>query len=165
MNSASDWELFERLVRRQGMGEIRTKVLLQNEADAVLRPSRKAARESERSAEIEAVVDTGAVMILLPQDLVERLGLPTIDRTIVSLADEQRIELDVAGGLRLTLLGRTMSTDCLIGPPRCEPLLGQLVLERLDLIVDARMRTLTVRPESPYLPHLKLKTAALLSRV
>ncbi len=164
MDSASGRELFEQLVRRQGMGEIRTRVLLKNEADGILRTAGKGSRARVRSTEIEAVVDTGAVMILLPQDLVERLGLPTIDRTIVSLADEQRIELDVAGGLRLTLLGRTMSTDCLIGPPRCEPLLGQLVLERLDLIVDARNKTLTVRPESPYLPHLKLKAAAALGR-
>ena len=30
-----------------------------------------------------------------------------------------------------------MNTDCLVGPPRCEPLLGQVALERLDLIVDS----------------------------
>jgi len=36
-------------------------------------------------------------------------------------------------------------------------LLGQIVLERLDLVVDPVKRTLTPRPESPFLPSLKLK--------
>lgn len=50
-----------------------------------------------------------------------------------------------------------MKTDCLIGPPQCEPLIGQLVLERLDLIIDPLKGTITPRPESPYLVSLKLK--------
>ena len=62
-----------------------------------------------------------------------------------------------AGPLVLTALGRTMNTDCLVGPPQCEPLLGQVVLERLDLIVDPTKGQLTVRPESPFLPSLKAK--------
>jgi hypothetical protein len=65
--------------------------------------------------------------------------------------------MPIAGPLVLTTLGRTMNTDCLVGPPRCEPLLGQVVLERLDLIVDSAKRQLTVRPESPFLPSLKAK--------
>ena len=47
---------------------------------------------------------------------------------------------------------RQMDTDCFVGPPQCEPLVGQIVLERLDLIVDLSMRTIAPRPESPFLP-------------
>ena len=50
-----------------------------------------------------------------------------------------------------------MSTDCVVGPPRCEPLIGQVVLEELDLIADCAQHTLTPRPESPDYPHLKMK--------
>ena len=53
-----------------------------------------------------------------------------------------------------------MTTDCLVGPPGCEPLIGQIVLERLDLIAYSLKQTLTPRPESPYLPTLKLKSLA-----
>ena len=59
--------------------------------------------------------------------------------------------------LSLTLVGRQMDTDCLVGPPPCEPLVGQIVLERLDLIIDRVKRTVSPRPESPFLPSLKLK--------
>lgn len=48
-----------------------------------------------------------------------------------------------------------------VGPPGCEPLLGQIVMESLDLIADPARRTLTPRPESPIEPTLKLKSAAL----
>ena len=88
---------------------------------------------------------------------VEALGLGKIDRAIVTLANEEKGELDVAGTVSLTLMNRKMKTDCLVGPPQCEPLIGQLVLERLDLILDPLKRTITPRPESPYLPSLKLK--------
>ncbi|MCX5790254.1 MAG: retroviral-like aspartic protease family protein [Elusimicrobia bacterium] len=111
-----------------------------------------------RRVETEAVVDTGAVMILLPQDLVEKLGLRKTQKAIVTLADDQKIELDRAGGLLVTIGDRQMSIDCLVGPPGCEPLLGQIVLESLDLIPDPLKRTITPRPDSPFLPTLKMKS-------
>ena len=52
---------------------------------------------------------------------------------------------------------RFMSTDCVVGPPLSEPLIGQIILEALDLIADCTNRTLTPRPESPDYPLLKLK--------
>ena len=57
-----------------------------------------------------------------------------------------------------------MVTDCVIGPPLCEPLIGQLVLEELDLVVDCARNTLGPRPESPNLPLLKLKRVLLFPR-
>jgi hypothetical protein len=50
-----------------------------------------------------------------------------------------------------------METDCVVNPPASEPLLGQIILERLDLLVDCKEGKLVPRPESPYMPMLKLK--------
>ena len=80
-------------------------------------------------------------------------------KVVVRLANEQRVELEKAGTFRLTIGDRVMSSSCLVGPPGCEPLAGQLVMEELDLIVDPLQRTLTPRPESPFLPTLKMKRA------
>ncbi|CAK0754729.1 hypothetical protein CCP3SC15_10051 [Gammaproteobacteria bacterium] len=140
------------------MGEIRVKVNLKNDRD-IFRYQERMIKESEiRDVTLDALVDTGAVMILLPQDVVEFLGLEKTEKVIVTLANEQKIELEVAGTLSLKIENRTMKTDCLVGPPQCEPLIGQLVLERLDFILDPLKRTLHPRPESPYLPSLKLKS-------
>ena len=47
-----------------------------------------------------------------------------------------------------------MNTDCAIGPPRSEPLIGQIVLTAL--VADCTNRTAGPRPE-PDSPLLKLK--------
>jgi len=139
------------------MGEIKVKIRLENARDLIFKEENRLGKQKVRSADIEAVVDTGAVMMLLPQDLVENLGLEMAGKTIVTLADETKRELDVAKRVAVTIAGRQWETDCLVGPPACEPLIGQLILERLDLILDPLKRTVTPRPESPYLPTLKLK--------
>lgn len=139
------------------MGEIKVKARLENLGDLFLRDAGKLGKKRVRSAQIEAVVDTGAVMVLLPRDLVKRLGLLIFDRNTVSLADESKVEMDRAAGLFITVAGRRMETDCLVGPAGCEPLLGQIVMEGLDLIADPAKRTLTPRPEAPDFPVIKLK--------
>jgi predicted aspartyl protease len=152
--------LLKTIVRRAAMGEVRARVRLENLGDRALYKAGHLAESDIRIQEIDAVVDTGSVVTLLSQDLVEALGLAGSGKIVLSLADDRRVEFEQAIGLSLTIAGREMGTDCVIGPPGCEPLIGQIVLERLDLIVDAAKKTLTVRPESPYLPTLKMKTLA-----
>ena len=138
------------------MGEVRAKVILENQLDVALVKVGQS-KEPPRRVEVDALVDTGAVMTLLPEDVVEKLGLLLDGKITVALANEERIALSRARFLSLTIGDRQMDTDCLVGPPQCEPLIGQLVLERLDLIVDPASRTLSPRPESPFRPSLKLK--------
>ena len=139
------------------MGEVRATIILENQTDRIREEAGHMDSSRVRRVELDSLVDTGAVMTLLPEDVVDILGLPRDGRIIVTLANEQKIELPRARLLSLTLKDRQMDTDCLVGPPRCEPLIGQLVLERLDLIVDPIKRTVSPRPESPFLPSLKLK--------
>jgi len=140
-----------------GVGEIRAHLLLENQRDRILAEVGQLEPRAVRRLELDALVDTGAVMLLLPQDVVEALGLPLDGKIIVTLANDDKVELFRARHLSLTLGDRQMDTDCLVGPPRSEPLVGQLVLERLDLVLDPVKRTVQPRPESPFLPSLKLK--------
>lgn len=139
------------------MGDCRADLLLENAGDLDLLFEGKLPDMLVRRAKVDAVADTGAVLMLVPQDMVESLGLRRLGKIIVTLADDRRVELERAGSLSVTVAGRTCSTDCLVGPPGCETLLGQIVLESLDLIVDPLRQTVTVRPESPFLPTLKMK--------
>lgn len=148
------------ILNLEAMGEGRARLLLENQADRILSDAGHLASARVRRLELDALVDIGAVMTLLPQDVVEALGLPLDGKLIVTLANEEKIELPRARFLSLTFGDRQMDTDCLVGPPRCEPLLGQLVLERLDLIVDPVKRVVSPRPESPFLPSVKLKSSS-----
>ena len=140
---------------KQPLGEIVAKLELENPGDRAV-VERGYRQESEvRRSTVDAVVGTGAVMLVLPQNMVERLGLETRRRVIVTYADERREERPVAGPVTVQIGNRSMSTDCVVGPPLSEPLIGQIVLEALDLIADCTNRTLA--PRFPDYPLLKLK--------
>ena len=139
------------------MGEVKVTVLLRNYGSLWAAKNGYIPANKIQSSELNMLVDTGAVLILLPQDEVEKLGLEAFKKVIVTYADERREERWVASGVEVTIGDRSMVTDCIIGPPLCEPLIGQIVLEELDLVIDPSRKTLSPRPESPNLPLLKLK--------
>ena len=137
------------------MGEINAKVLLENTADRALHEGGFLDEARIRRTTVELVVDTGAVSLVLPQNVVERLGLTTRRTVIVTYADERREERPVAGPVTIHVAERFMTTDCVVGPPLSEGFLGQVVLESLDLLADCANRT--VAPRTPDYPCLKLK--------
>lgn len=96
-------------------------------------------------------------MLMLPQDVVEKLGLKTIRTVVVSYADERKEERKIAGGLYLKIGDRGMNTECIVGNPNSEALIGQVIMEVLDLIPDPQRKSLGPRPESPIYPSLKMK--------
>ena len=135
------------------MGEIKIKIELENFVDRYLYLEKKLHENEIRKYAMEAIVDTGAVMLVLPQDVVEELGLKILRTVVVTYADERL----VAGAVTLKIGKRFMNTDCIVGPPASEARIGQIILEELDLIPDCLKQTLTPRPESPIYPSLKLK--------
>ena len=139
------------------MGEIVIDAELENPIDRGMVEQGYGKESDIRRTTVRAVVDTGAVMLMLPQNVVERLGVARSGTVIVTYADERREERPTAGPFTLRLCNRSMSVDCVLGPPLSEPLIGQIVLERLDLIADCTNRALVPRPESPDYPLLKLK--------
>lgn len=140
------------------MGEAYVEIQLENYADRVLAEHGYLKASKIRKAKVKVLADSGATMLVLPHDLVEKLGLRIKEeKVIVTYADERKEQRPVAGFLTVRVGDRSMETDCVVGPPRSEPLLGQIILERLDLLVDCKEGKLIPRPESPYLPMLKLK--------
>jgi predicted aspartyl protease len=138
------------------MGAIHANIDLENAVDADNALSGLLAPEKVRRHSLR-VVDTAAVMLVLPQDVVEHLGLRKHGKSVVTFADDRKAEWERAGPLTLRIGNRSGHFDCLVGPPTSEPLIGHIVLEQLDLIVDPLKQTLNVRPESPLLPMLSVK--------
>ena len=139
------------------MGEIVASVELENAADRGIVNQGLRDESTIRRTTVEGVVDIGAVMLMLPENVVSRLGLERQREVVVTYADERNETRPVAGPVTIHIGNRFMNTDCVVGPPLSEPLIGQIVLEALDLIADCTNRTLAPRPESPDSPLLKLK--------
>lgn len=140
----------------QPMGEIVVEIDLENDRDRALFEDGHRQASEVRSARIQAVVDTGAVMLALPEDVVDRLGLQQVDAISATLADGSRCEMPVVERVSVRIGERRMLTDAVVIPTGADPLVGQLVMERLDLIADCNSQTLHARPESPDRPLLRV---------
>lgn len=139
------------------MGEVNVELFLENATDRENVKRGLMKEKDVRNLTTKAVVDNGAVMLVLPQHQVEEFGLRELRKAIVTYADERNEERPIAGVVSVRFGKREAIVDCVVGPPGSEVLFGQIPLEAMDLIVDCPRQTLTPRPESPYLPTLKLK--------
>jgi clan AA aspartic protease len=139
------------------VGEVKVEVELENSLDRELAVRGAIAEDDIRSVRVAVLADTGSVLLMLPQELVELLGLRELRKAIVTYADERKEERPIAGVVTVRVGNRAAETACIVGPPNSEPLLGQTPLEIMDLLVDCPQQKLVPRPESPYLPLIKLK--------
>jgi len=110
--------------------------------------------EPEKSVEVEAVIDTGATMVVLPKDIVEELGLGKMREEKVRYANN-KVETKPIYGVNIELKGRSANLDVLVEEKDSQPLIGQVLLELLDLIVD-KTRKLLPNPASPEMPMMEI---------
>ncbi|MDM8560058.1 hypothetical protein [Candidatus Parabeggiatoa sp. HSG14] len=80
--------------------------------------------EKVRKRQMSAMVDTDAVMLSLPQDIIEKLGLNQVRKVIVTYADERREERDVFAAVHLTIDDHLLVTEAVACPPLSEALIG-----------------------------------------
>ena len=73
-----------------------------------------------------------------------------------TFADGRRGELPVAGGQNINIGDRWTIARCIVLPQGSDPLIGQVIMEELDLIADCLNQTLAPRPESPDRPLLRV---------
>jgi predicted aspartyl protease len=116
--------------------------------------------DASKSAEVDAVIDTGATMLVLPLSVVQELGLRKIGEVTVKYADNHKKKKSVYAGLLLELKGRVGSFDVLAEENGTQPLVGQMVLRQLDLIVDPREEQLMPNPMSPDMPMVEILSTA-----
>jgi len=112
--------------------------------------------DGSKHVELDAVVDTGATMLVLPADVVERLALRKVRDVKVKYADGQARTRSIFGVVTLELQGRAGNFDVLAEAESTQPRIGQIVLEEPKLVIDPRSRRLTPNPESPEMPMLEI---------
>jgi len=119
---------------RSAMGEVRVKAKLTNAADEALVRRGALRPEQVRTVEADALVDTGAMRTVLPAEVVSRLGLAITGHLVTGYADGRREAVPLTEALVVELAGRRTVDDALVLGD--EVLIGQTVLEKLDLSVD-----------------------------
>jgi len=142
------------------MGKVVTPVRLTNSFDAHDAERGLVPASEVRRVEIQALVDTGAAELAIPQEVATALGLPMIDRRKVRYADGRIDEVPYIGGLVIEILGRHFVSSAFVLPAGATPLLGLIPLEALDLVVNPRTQEVSVNPASPDIPLLDLLRVA-----
>lgn len=109
-----------------------------------------------KSIEVDAVIDTGATLVVLPQNIVDELELRKIREVKVRYANNKTEIKSIYGVVTIEIKGRTGNFDVLAEEEGIEPLIGQIVLEELDLVVEPRTQTLMPNPRSPEMPMVEI---------
>jgi clan AA aspartic protease len=130
-----------------GVGEVRVTVRLTNATDEALARRGVLAPDQVRTCETDALVDTGAVRTILPRHLADRLGLNLRGQRTVTYADGRGEIVNLTEAIVVELQGRDTTDEALVVGD--EVLIGQTVLEKLDLFVDCKGQRVIQNPRHP----------------
>lgn len=129
------------------MGRVTVEVPLANYRDIILAEDGKLSSGEIRRASVSGIVDSGAARLVLPPNVVEDLGLPQDGETGVRYADQRTARRPIVRNVWLELCGRGSVFSAIVEPDRKDALIGAIVLEELDLIIDCTRNE--VRPRDP----------------
>ncbi|MGR3301599.1 MAG: clan AA aspartic protease [Candidatus Scalindua sp.] len=96
---------------------------------------------------IDALADTGAVHLCIPEHIRIQLELEEIDKKDVTLADGSEKLVPYVGPIELLFKNRIGFSGALVMGDQV--LLGAIPMEDMDLIVIPKTRTIDVNPSSP----------------
>src|SRR5712691_10691454 len=103
----------------------------------IVRPN----RTSRRKAQVEFLVDSGAVYSLVPANILRKLGLRPYRTETFTLADASKIQRKV-GDAYFEIDGHRGPAPVIFGEKGDEPLLGVTTLESFGLVLDPFKRKL-----------------------
>jgi clan AA aspartic protease len=110
-----------------------------------------------RKTSVKAMVDRGAYMLAINENIATQLGLVAVDKKLASLADGSTITLEVVGPVEIRFANRKTNVMAMVLPGDSEVLLGAIPMEDMDVIIDLLKQQLIVHPDRPYIPKMALK--------
>ena len=137
------------MLEKTKMGRVTADIILANNRDVVILGDDDNVLDHVKHVVVSGVVDSGAAKLVLPQRVVDELRLKVDGETTVRFADNRREKRQVVGNVWLQLLGRHGVFNAVVEPARNDALIGVIVLEDLDLLVDCATQSLYPRePDS-----------------
>jgi predicted aspartyl protease len=131
-----------------GVGRFSVEFEIANNDDLALVRRGMLPEEDVRRETILGLVDPGASKLVLPEAVVKRLGLSSGGNIKVTHADGRQAKRRQAKDVYVELLGRSDTFSAIVEPKRKTALIGAIVLEDLDLLVDCSRERLVPRDPS-----------------
>lgn len=118
------------------VGLVTAKIQLRNPRQSSLKP-----------IEVEALADSGAVHLCIPEHVRLQLDLEEIDQKEVTLADGGKKKVSYVGPIEVRFKNRVGFSGALVMGD--QTLLGAIPMEDMDLVIIPRDRKLDTNPDSP----------------
>jgi clan AA aspartic protease len=118
------------------MGLIHTKIRLKNPRYPELHPM-----------EVEALVDTGAVTMCVPEHVALQLKLEEVERREATIADGSKHSVSYVGPLQVFFENRSSFCGAMVIGNMV--LLGAIAMEDMDLVISPKDQKVEVNPDSP----------------
>jgi len=122
------------------MGQLHVPVTLSNTREVVMARLGHLDSAQVHTVETEALVDTGAMHLVLPDTLADQLGLLRLRTQTLAMADGRDGVYAQTEAVTIEVLGRAFDVSAVVMGQTV--LLGAIVLEGLDLAVDCTRGTL-----------------------
>lgn len=139
------------------MGLIYAEIELINGDNLALVRRNIISEEEVKRMQVNALVDTGAYMLCINENIQEQLQLSVVEKRKGQLADGSIVEYDVVAPVEIKFKNRRSSVSAMVLPGDSEPLLGSIPLEDMDVLIHPLRQELIVNPDHPYFAQMKLK--------
>jgi predicted aspartyl protease len=137
------------------MGAVRVNVKLTGVFEAGLVSRGSLHPKHLRTYEAIGLVDTGALTLVIPHEVVEYLGLKIEGHQVARFANGEQETLGLTEAVKIECQGRTATLQALVVGD--EVIIGQVVLELMDFLVDCNNQQLIPNPKNPDYPVAMIK--------
>jgi clan AA aspartic protease len=139
------------------MGLVYADIQLINSEDIGLNRRGYLNKSEIRQMQVTAMVDSGATMLAINENIKNQLGLVVIYKQSAQLADGTFLDLEVVGPIELRFENRIAICSAMVLPGDNEVLLGAIPMEEMDVLIHPKKNMLIVNPQHPIKPVVKLK--------
>jgi clan AA aspartic protease len=134
-----------RTIGDDGVGRFSIDFQVANRRDVIKAEEGTLPEDQVRRLTIRGVVDSGAAWLVLPKSVVQQLGLARGSKVKVRYADGRTRTRDTVVDAEVEIQGRTFPFTAIVEPSRTDALIGAIVLEGMDLLVDCLHQRLVPR--------------------
>jgi clan AA aspartic protease len=139
------------------MGLVYAEITLINGDDLVLSRKKIIGEEEVRKMNVNMLVDTGSYNLCINEEIQEQMQFEIVEKRKAQTADGRIVECDIADNVQIRFKNRATTCRAMILPGNCEPLLGAIPLEDMDVLIHPQRQELIVNPDHPYFAQMKLK--------
>jgi len=115
---------------------VQAEITLKNYDDVSDVNKKRIGEHEVRQATVTAIVDTGSMYMVIPEELSQKLGLMATGERTAHIADGRRVNCKVIEAVEVQWKNRDIVVPAITIPGSEKVLLGAMALEGMDLMVN-----------------------------